>query len=112
MATKNTPELVQKLYEVTELHFMDYRSALHDSGNYRLSAAEQHYVTKDPFWRCKTEDEKTALFEAFLKDTKQKKSTKFITSKDGKYTVINKAKGTAKKPCQRKRPVNERALKR
>jgi len=27
--------LIDRLYSVTELHFMDYRSALHNTGNYR-----------------------------------------------------------------------------
>ena len=30
-------ELIEKIYTVTELHFLDYRSALHDDGNYRLT---------------------------------------------------------------------------
>ena len=37
---KHTEELIMKLYSVTELHFMDYRSAIHDSGNYELVPAE------------------------------------------------------------------------
>ena len=30
-------EMIEKIYSVTELHFLDYRSALHEDGNYRLA---------------------------------------------------------------------------
>lgn len=35
---KRTRELVEKMYDITNLHFMDYRSALHDTGNYDLTS--------------------------------------------------------------------------
>lgn len=109
---KATQELIEKIYEVTALHFMDYRSALHDTGNYRLAPNESHYVVNDALWRCKNEEEKQTLFQAFLSDRKRKIKQKYITSKDGKLSVPDKAKGTAKKPKQGKRPVNERTRKR
>ena len=45
-------ELIEKIYTVTELHFLDYRSALHDDGNYRLTKAESQYRVADALWRC------------------------------------------------------------
>ena len=49
---KHTDELIQKLYSVTELHFMDYLSAIHDSGNYEFVPAESSYRVPDAVWRC------------------------------------------------------------
>ena len=39
-------------------------------------------------------------------------SSVYVTSTDGTYSVINKAAGVAKKPGQRKRPVNAKTSKR
>lgn len=109
---KATRELIEKIYSVTELHFMDYRSALHDSGNYKLVKDEFPYHVSDALWRCKSATEKIELFQSFLKDSKKRQKEKFITSRDGKFAVVNKAKGTATKCSQRKRPPNERSKKR
>ena len=109
---KHTEELIQKLYSVTELHFMDYRSALHDSGNYELVPEEKSYRVPDAVWRCKSEEEKKDIFTVFLNDRKRKQKSKYVVSKDGKFSVVNTAKGTARKPGQRKRPCSERAKKR
>ena len=97
---------------MTEIHFMDYRSALHIDGNYRLAQSEKKYEVKPSLWRCKTEPEKRELFLSFLADKKRKPIQKYISSKDGKLTVPDKAKGTAKKPHTRKRTVNVRINKR
>ena len=51
-------ELIEKIYSVTELHFLDYRSALHDDGNYRLTKANSQYRVADALWRCKSEAQK------------------------------------------------------
>ena len=91
---------------------MDYRSAIHDSGNYELVPAESSYRMPDAVWRCKSEEEKKNIFASFLSDSKRKQKAKYVTSKDGKFSVVNTAKGTARKPGQRKRPCNERAKKR
>ena len=107
-----TKDLIEKLHCVTEIHFMDYRSALHIDGNYRLAQSEKKYEVKPSLWRCKTEPEKRELFLSFLADKKRKPIQKYISSKDGKLTVPDKAKGTAKKPHTRKRTVNVRTNKR
>lgn len=101
-------ELIEKIYTVTELHFLDYRSALHDDGNYRLTKAESQYRVADALWRCKSGAERKELFVNFLKDSKKRKR-KYIESNDGKYTVVTKAQTKATKACQSKRPRNERA---
>ena len=105
---QRTKELILKLYSVVSIHYMDYRSALHGHGNYQLVRGEQQYQVHDSIWRCKSEEEKRRLFMGFLRDAKRKVVPKYITSKDGRYSVINKAKGAAKKPGQRRRPKNER----
>lgn len=102
----NTKELIEKNYNVTQIHFMDYRSSLHSHGNYKLCETERIYQTTEfggvmMSW-------KKGSFGIFLKDVKRPEKQKYISSEDEKFKVINKAKGTAKKPCQRKRPASER----
>ena len=101
-------ELIEKIYTVTELHFLGYRSALHDDGNYRLTKAESQYRVADALWRCKSDAQRKDLFVNFLKDSKKRKR-KYIESNDGKYTVVAKAQSKATKASQSKRPRNERA---
>ena len=52
---------------------MDYRSALHDAGNYRLTRHENAYHVNDALWRCKSEEERQQLFMKYLKDCKKEK---------------------------------------
>ena len=102
-------ELIEKIYSVTELHFLDYRSSLHDDGNYRLSKEESQYRVAGNLWRCKSEVQKQETFLCFLKDSKKRKR-KFIESSDGKFSVVAKAQTKATKASQSKRPRNERAV--
>jgi hypothetical protein len=44
-----------------------------------------------------------------MKDNRKKRTAGMTTSTDGTYSVINKTKSLAKKPCQRKRSTAERA---
>ncbi|KAL3865801.1 hypothetical protein ACJMK2_043152 [Sinanodonta woodiana] len=97
---KHTQDLINMLFSVTQLHVMDYRSALHDSGYYQLTKEKNIYEINGSVWRCKSEIHKTETFAKFLKDFKH-----------GKYTLINKAKGTARKPGQRRRAVNKKTKK-
>ena len=82
--TKSTSELIDKLYRETKIKFADYRSALHDTGNYRLASSEikttkkTHYLVNGTVWRCKQEEEKRELFFAFLSDKKKKQTQKYI----------------------------------
>ena len=109
---KHTADLIDKIYDITQLHFMDYRSAMHDSGNYRLAKPYQNYKVSDAVWRCKSEEEKQKLFENLLMDRKKTTKSSQITLSDGKYSVTSKANGKAEKPQQRKRGRNERTRKR
>ena len=109
---KSTQELIEKLYQVTHLCFMDYRSAMHITGNYRLSTNEKHYLADDALWRCKTEEDKRKLFLTFLHDKKKKPKQQHITSKDGTLSVLDKANAISKIPNATKRHVNVRSNKR
>ena len=102
-------ELIKKLHSVTELHFLDYRSSLHDDGNCRLSKDESRYRVTAKLWRCKTDAEKDEIFVRFLKDSKKQKR-KYIESSDGKFSIVAKAQTKATKASQSKRPRNERAI--
>ena len=102
-------ELIEKIYRVTELHFLDYRSSLHDAGNYRLSKEESQYRVAGNLWRCKSEADKNDIFLRFLKDSKRRKQ-KYIESSNGKFSVVAKAQTKATKASQSKRPRNERAV--
>ena len=62
-----TKELIEKIESTTELHFLDYRSALHDSGNNHLARNVNAYNVNDALWCCKSDDEKEELFLNFLK---------------------------------------------
>ena len=44
-----------------------------------------------------------------MKDNRKKRTAGMMTSTDGTFSVINRAKSLAKKACQRKRPTTERA---
>ena len=83
---------------------MDYKSALHDAGNYRLTRHEYAYHVNDALWRCKSEKEIQQLFMKYLKDYKKKerKRAEYITSSDGKFSVVSKAQTVATKVSQRK----------
>jgi hypothetical protein len=72
-----------------------------------LSNANKHYFVPDQVWRCKTKEEKEKIFTNFMKDNRKKRTAGMMASPDGTYSVINKAKSLAKKPCQRKRPTAE-----
>lgn len=106
---QTTPDLVEKLYDCVQIQFLHLRGCLHGHGDYVLSNANKHYFVPDQVWRCKTKEEKEKIFTNFMKDNRKKRTAGMMTSTDGTYSVINKAKSLAKKPCQRKRPTAERA---
>ena len=89
---QSTPELIKKLYDCVLVQFVHLRGCLHDHGDYALIFTEAHYKISDQIWRCKTEQEKLTIFENFLLDKKRKRKITMISSSDGKYFVVNKAK--------------------
>ena len=106
---QTTPDLVEKLYDCVQIQFLHLRGCLHGHGDYVLSIENKDYFVPDQVWRCKTKEEKEKIFTNFMKDNRKKRTAGMMTSTDGTYSVINKAKSLAKKPSQRKRPTAERA---
>ncbi|CAG2208368.1 unnamed protein product [Mytilus edulis] len=109
---QHAPDLVDKLFDMVDFQFINLRSALHHSGDYMLVNSYKQYTIADAIWKTKSDEEKRKLFNNFLQDSKKRKHENIITSSDGLYSVVNKAKSIAKKPMQRKRPRTERAEKR
>jgi hypothetical protein len=91
--------------------FHGLSNPLHGTGNYNPTQNERRvYHIPDSIWRCKTK-EKNEIFDQFLMDKKRLIKMKYVEAKNGKYTVINKVNGVAKKPGQRKRSLNKRTRK-
>ncbi|CAC5363955.1 unnamed protein product [Mytilus coruscus] len=57
---QSTPELIKKLYDCVHL-----RGCIHGHRDYELIFSEGHYRITDQIWRCKTEEEKSTIFEIF-----------------------------------------------
>jgi hypothetical protein len=105
---QSTPDLIQKLHDCVTTQFLHLRGSLHGHGDYCLSPSDRHYFIPDQVWRCKGKEEKDNIFERFLKDLSRKRKMQMVTSSNGQYAVVNKAKSVAKKPAQRKRPRSEK----
>ena len=78
---KHTKDLIHKLSGVTDLHFMDYRSSLHDTGNYQLTNEERIYRVHDAVWRCKSKEEKKRTFPKFSRGLKMQAKFKILKIK-------------------------------
>ena len=97
----DSKSLINLLYEITLLHFKDFRRPLYGSGNYRLHNNEARYaITKDN-WRGMSETDKRQKFEDFLYNKKKAKKCTFVQSTYSKFSVP--VVTIAKKPGQRKR---------
>ena len=101
---KSTHELIEKLYQVTHLHFMDYRSAMHSTGNYRLCTNEKHYLVDDALWRCKTEEDKRKF--SWLSSMTRKRNQNNSTSlqRMGRCQYRTKQRGQQKNPMPPRDP--------
>ena len=67
---KATPELVDKIYDVVNLQFLDMKRVLYGNGNYRIAPKFSAYVIPKLTWRQKSNEQKRMLFKNFLKDSK------------------------------------------
>jgi hypothetical protein len=106
---QSTPELINKIYDCVDIQILHLRRALHSSGDYVLAPIQEHYRIPERIWRCKSTEDKHNVFKCFLQDKIRKRPySAMITSTDGKYAVVNKAKTLAKKPGQHKRARTER----
>ncbi|CAC5399213.1 unnamed protein product [Mytilus coruscus] len=90
---QHAPDLVDKLpvFDMVDFQFINFRSALHHSGDYMLVHSYKQYTIADAIWKTKSDEEKRKLFTNFLQDSKKRKHDNIITSSDGLYSVVNKA---------------------
>jgi hypothetical protein len=91
------------LADTIKLQQLDLQRALYNSGNYRLFGLNKTFCIREDIFRAKTPEDQ---------NKSPTPSSVYVTSTDGTYSVINKAAGVAKKPGQRKRPVNAKTSKR
>ena len=106
---QSTPELIDQLYQMTLLHFKDFRRALYGEGNYRLSGKYKNYLIKRSAWQSLDTTQRHTKFDDFLKNKRlQKNKSNVVVSTYTKFTVpiIN----TAKKPGQRTRIKSTKTL--
>ena len=110
----STPALINLLAEIIKLQQLDLQRALYNSGNYRLFGLNKKFCIWEVIFPAKTPEDQNKYFVKFLNSNVSlpTPSSVYVTSTDGTYSVINKAAGVAKKPGQRKRPVNAKTSKR
>ena len=109
---QNTPSLIEKITNIIKLQFLDLKRSLSGTGNYRLSGEYKKFKMAESAYRSKSKEERDQIFKKFLATDLRKTSPDYIHSSDGRFSVLNKAKSTARKPGQRKRPRNEKTCKR
>ena len=110
----STPALINLLADMIKLQQLDLQRALYNSGNYRLFGYKKKCCILEDIFRAKTPEDQNKYFVKFLNSnvSSPTPSSVYVTSTDGTYSVINKAAGVAKKPGQRKQPVNAKTSKR
>ena len=69
---QSTPELIQRLYDMVDLEFINLGSALHSTDEYELTSSYKIYVVADMVWRTKNQEEQDKLFKNFLKNSKKR----------------------------------------
>ena len=68
------------------MQFVDLLRAMHDSGSFSVNNRYKRFKMNEAVWRSKSEEEKKAFFEKFLKAGVSKKP-KTVALTDGKYEV-------------------------
>jgi len=66
----------------------DLRRALYSHGNYTLTEQFSRFRTPHASWQTKTQEEKAALFSAFLTFVSKVKKAKTVPSSDGVLTML------------------------
>ena len=79
-----TDELIENIYGVVRVQFVDLRRAMYDSGSFSVSHRYKRLKMNETEWRSKSEEEKKAVFKKFLKAGVLKKP-KTVVSTDCKY---------------------------
>ncbi len=102
------PDLVEKIFKIARLQYADMRRALYGMGNFEITPWMATSKISQANWAAKSDTEKDALFQKFLKGVPKKDKT--IKSTDGRL-VIPKMQKTARKPGQCKRIKSTRTQK-
>ena len=110
----STPALINLLTDMIKLQQLDLQRALYNSGNYRLFGLNKNFASGKTSFVPRHQRFKNKYFVKLLNSnvSSPTPSSVYVSSIDGTYSVINKAPGVAKKPGQRKRPVNAKTSKR
>lgn len=109
---QSTPALIDLLAGMIKLQQLDLQRSLYNNGNYRLFGYNRKFCIREDIFRSKSKEDQDKFFMKFVKSSVSPVPETHVTSTDGTYTVVHKATGVAKKPGQRKRPVNARTSKR
>ena len=99
---KKTDDLVEQLYNVVRVQMTDLRRALYGTGNFSLAPRLGKHKLAVAVWHAKSEDDKHACLQKFLKLNTREKKAETVTSVDGQYTVRS-TQNVAKKPNQKTR---------
>jgi hypothetical protein len=110
----STPALINLLADMIKLQQLDLQRVLYNSGNYILFGFNKKSSIREDIFRAKTPEDQNKYFVKFLNSNVSSPTPRsvYVTSTDGTFSVITKAAGVAKKPGQRKRPVNAKIFKR
>ena len=107
---QSTPALIKVLSDMVKLQMLDLQRSLYNTGNFRFHGVNRKFCIREDIFRSKTVEDQTKYFLNFIKSSLSKPP--HITSTDGQYSVPKKTKEAAKKPAQKKRPVNAKTSKR
>ena len=95
---------------MVKLQMLDLQRSLYNTGNFRFHGVNRKFCIREDIFRSKTVEDQKKYFLNFIKSSLSKPP--HITSTDGQYSVPKKKKEIAKKPAQKKRPVNAKTSKR
>ena len=85
-----TPEMTELLYQMTLLHFKDFRRALYGAENYRLVAhKKKRYGLLKETWRKFNKEQRTEEFNMFVKYISRKKEESYVKSSYSQFCVQN-----------------------
>jgi len=97
------PTIVDNIYDMVKLSFVNLRSALSGQGNYILIPAMSRLQVPYAVWSTAMDECKNVLFARFLQDNLARVNPGVVSSKDGALTLPTTPE-VAWKPGQKSRP--------
>ena len=97
------PTIVDNIYDMVKLSFVDLRSAFSGQGIYVLVPAMSRHQVPHAVWSTATDERKSVLFARFLQDNLARVNPGVVSSKDGALTLPATPK-VVRKPGQKSRP--------